>query len=117
MLLSFELNPLICSKAVCCDDRIHCCPAGYKCTQSECVKAGAATYLRRLSAQPKPDNTLPLKNPTIDPTTTMTCSDNKTICLKSESCCLNQTEQYGCCPLRNVCSCTAIHIQPKIVKL
>ncbi|VDN12822.1 unnamed protein product [Dibothriocephalus latus] len=78
--------------AVCCNDGLHCCPAGYQCdarTQS-CILSADDTQLGlkvNPKETPKKDNTCPVEEDT---------------CEEWQTCCKMADGHPGCCPLANV---------------
>ncbi len=83
-------------QAVCCSDREHCCPKGYTCdtAQGSCSKSLVAVpWSKKLPARPLSTVNTPVQ-----------CADNKTQCLAKNTCCLDATSHFACCPLENVSS-------------
>ncbi|CAB4013332.1 Hypothetical predicted protein, partial [Paramuricea clavata] len=84
--------------AVCCSDRIHCCPNGYTCTSTSCQKGSHVTEFFK-------------KEPTIQEqrvycNATHYCQDGNT-------CCRSVSGEWACCPLPNaVCCSDRIHCCP-----
>ncbi|XP_078135049.1 granulin b isoform X1 [Sander vitreus] len=87
-------------KAVCCEDKFHCCPGGTKCdlAHSKCVSASMESFpmLRKLPASRRVN----------DP---VTCPGGKSSCPKSFTCCLLTSGDYGCC-LYTEAMCCSDHI-------
>lgn len=94
-------------QAVCCSDREHCCPKGYKCNVAEqtCDKpdgdrlpwltkipALQAESGRAVSAPPRPAKNM---------------CDAQTSCPKDTTCCfMEKTHKWGCCPLPKAVCCS-----------
>uniref|UniRef100_UPI00398EE6B9 granulin b isoform X2 n=1 Tax=Pristiophorus japonicus TaxID=55135 RepID=UPI00398EE6B9 len=95
-------------KAVCCEDRLHCCPTETRCDleQSKCVSQyGTMEMWKKFPAHRRfaVKNTKARNVPCND---TMACPDNDT-------CCKLASGQFGCCPLPNaVCCSDHIHCCP-----
>lgn len=95
-------------QAVCCADREHCCPKGYKCNVAEetCDKPGDLSLhwspkiparLQRAPGQAVAGPTRPAKN----------MCDTQTSCPRDTTCCfMNTSRKWGCCPLPNAVCCT-----------
>ncbi|XP_048579549.1 progranulin-like isoform X2 [Nematostella vectensis] len=95
-------------KAVCCLDRLHCCPSGYKCdlARHECVQENVQT-----NSQVKPLIHLRKQNKNILGTTV--CPDKASKCPDGNTCCKLSSDQYGCCPLPNAMCCDdGVHCCP-----
>ncbi|GFO46514.1 Cg6459 pa [Plakobranchus ocellatus] len=84
--------------AVCCSDRLHCCPAGYTCDvgAGTCNKGSdRLTWLTKLPSKSSPVQTA------------VTC-DAQSECPSGNTCCLNQQGGYSCCPLPSVTLVTLV---------
>ncbi len=79
-------------RAVCCEDKIHCCPHGYTCN----VALGMCTLS---------DNSVALKmvQPMVN---NVQCADEKTYCPGETTCCKLASGQYGCCPFPKAICCS-----------
>jgi len=78
--------------AVCCSDRIHCCPKGSFCNG----KAGRCSS----NANSAVDNVI--------------CPGGEFQCPDHTTCCSLKSGQYGCCPLENATCCSdQLHCCPK----
>ncbi|KAM3172017.1 hypothetical protein ACTXT7_015412 [Hymenolepis weldensis] len=74
--------------AVCCVDREHCCPEGYKCDPSNggfCVRSSTEIVKKLLGGNK--------------------CNDGQTVCPDESTCCSLGDGTYGCCPLPNAVCC------------
>lgn len=83
-------------QAVCCSDKLHCCPEGYKCdvaagtcTQNERTMSWDAVYARK-------DNRVTYHD--------VKCPGGQVTCPGKETCCQMQSGSYGCCPYEQVCT-------------
>jgi len=96
--------------AVCCEDKIHCCPAGSKCDISEgiCLNTFGYRYVPMLKKTP------PMRtNNTNDNLKDIICPDKKSECLSGTTCCLLRSGEYGCCPFPEATCCDdKIHCCP-----
>ncbi|XP_077979178.1 uncharacterized protein LOC144434584 isoform X2 [Glandiceps talaboti] len=94
--------------AVCCQDKVHCCPNGFKCSES---KGTMKCY--------DGDKTLPTLThipatsvSQVEIVTDVTCPDGSS-CPSGNTCCKLSTGQYGCCPLPSaVCCSDGLHCCP-----
>ena len=77
-------------QAVCCSDKLHCCPNGYTCdvAAGRCLKGDE--FLALFTKQPS--------KPQVND---VTCPDEST-CPTGQTCCQNQQGGYSCCPLPSV---------------
>ncbi|GFS07040.1 granulins-like [Elysia marginata] len=78
--------------AVCCSDKVHCCPEGYTCdvSQGTCNKGkDTLAFVKKQPATPAPA------------VSDVTCPD-QSVCPSGSTCCLNQQGGYGCCPVPHV---------------
>ncbi|CAJ0568078.1 unnamed protein product, partial [Mesorhabditis spiculigera] len=91
--------------AVCCEDKIHCCPHGTTCDVEEgtCNHAsGHRLPLQKKKASQKHDVKLEVE-----------CADKKSKCPSGTTCCLMSMGGYGCCPLpKAVCCEDRMHCCP-----
>ena len=85
-----EASGCLIFQAVCCEDKLHCCPQNTKCnlTTSSCDK---------ISGVKSPSIELVLKSPT-----TVKCPDGQTSCPDTNICCKTSDGGYSCCPYTNV---------------
>jgi hypothetical protein len=81
------------AEAVCCEDKEHCCPRGYKCnvTQQTCDKG-----VFRISF------TSPIKSSSA--VKEVTCPDGE-LCPDGSTCCILDSGKYGCCPFPQAVCC------------
>lgn len=91
------------AKAVCCSDRVHCCPEGFKCGTDTCSRSDSSHPLLELASLPVQDE---VKN--------VLCPDEKEECPDKNTCCLTATGKYGCCPKVDAVCCPDMkHCCPK----
>ncbi|XP_022064576.2 granulin b isoform X1 [Acanthochromis polyacanthus] len=93
-------------QAVCCNDHEHCCPKGYRCNVAEqtCDKPGELSlpWLQKVPAL-QTESSRAVSGPT-RPAKKM--CDAQTSCPRDTTCCfMDQTHQWGCCPLPNAVCC------------
>ena len=82
-------------QAVCCSDKEHCCPSGYKCDLSteSCVMSNGKKFLsfgEIIQAV--------VRN--------VVCPDGQSQCPDGNTCCKLSSGQWGCCPLPNAVCCS-----------
>ena len=82
--------------AVCCSDKIHCCPSGYTCNTGDgtCTKTDSIIPLLRKQPQ-----TRTLRSPQI------VCPNGQDDCSDNSTCCELASGGYGCCPVENALCC------------
>ncbi|XP_075528303.1 progranulin-like isoform X2 [Dermacentor variabilis] len=92
------------NQAVCCDDREHCCPAGYTCdTQAaRCLKGDLSSPLMR-PLVPKRRSSSLINTILVDEVKT-TCPDQST-CPDKMTCCQSTNSTYVCCPFDKATCC------------
>ncbi|XP_048245439.1 uncharacterized protein LOC124135118 [Haliotis rufescens] len=111
-------------QAVCCADKIHCCPSGTTCdtASGKCNRQDgySVNWVRKTSAITKPLKKLPdfllpwqwkpIKNS--HNVRDITCLDSST-CPSGSTCCQLTSGSYGCCPIANaVCCADKVHCCP-----
>ncbi|XP_006821257.2 progranulin-like, partial [Saccoglossus kowalevskii] len=80
--------------AVCCDDKIHCCPKDYTCKDSRCLNGDInLPMLERVSAK------------YTHKVESVMCPDGQSECPDGSTCCILASGQYGCCPLPKAVCC------------
>ncbi|XP_054931187.1 uncharacterized protein [Dermacentor andersoni] len=91
------------NQAVCCDDREHCCPAGYTCdTQTaRCLKGDLSSPLMRPLV---PKRRSSLMNTILVDVPNQMCPDGNE-CEDNQTCCMLQSGSYGCCPYNQAVCC------------
>uniref|UniRef100_A0A131YXV2 Granulin n=1 Tax=Rhipicephalus appendiculatus TaxID=34631 RepID=A0A131YXV2_RHIAP len=91
--------------AVCCDDKVHCCPEGYTCdTQaSRCLNGNLASALGRIIQK---RISRPMNRILVDEVKT-TCPDQST-CPDRMTCC-KSNNTYSCCPYNEATCCQDGH--------
>ncbi|XP_028268541.1 granulin a [Parambassis ranga] len=92
-------------KAVCCQDREHCCPQGYTCNiaSMSCEKV----IRLQLETVPLTPVYLPANTPLHSPSNhrDIPC-DSQTSCQDDETCCKTSATTWGCCPSPNAVCCS-----------
>ena len=91
-----DLLPLITLlQAVCCSDKLHCCPNGYTCdlAAGTCDKnshsvSWNAVYVSHVDKQPSAQ--------------IVVCPGGRQFCPDNNTCCMMQSGEYGCCPAPKV---------------
>ncbi|XP_062270247.1 granulin b [Platichthys flesus] len=106
---SYGCCPMV--KAVCCEDKLHCCPEGTKCDTAHdmCVSASleSVPMVEKLPAIRRE------KNPVSLTVGSVTCPGGKSSCPESYTCCLLIGGDYGCCPYEQaVCCSDHLHCCP-----
>uniref|UniRef100_A0AAX7SP20 Granulins domain-containing protein n=1 Tax=Astatotilapia calliptera TaxID=8154 RepID=A0AAX7SP20_ASTCA len=90
------------AKAVCCDDRRHCCPEATKCdiAHLRCVSASLESFplLAKLPARRRGNNPASIGS-------SISCPDGKLSCPNAFTCCLLPSGEYGCCPYPKATCC------------
>ncbi|XP_034425893.1 granulin b isoform X2 [Hippoglossus hippoglossus] len=108
---SWACCPMV--KAVCCEDKQHCCPEGTKCDTAHevCVSASleSVPMVEKLPAKRR-------ENYPVSAALTVgsvTCPGGKSSCPDGYTCCLLTTGDYGCCPYdQAVCCSDHVHCCP-----
>ncbi|CAH1239033.1 GRN [Branchiostoma lanceolatum] len=93
--------------ALCCEDRVHCCPHGTVCnkTSGECHYPDGTTQAWVQKTPPILDVRDDVKD--------VACPDGKSACEEDYTCCKNGTG-YSCCPFsRAVCCNDTVHCCPQ----
>ncbi|XP_034050285.1 granulin b isoform X2 [Thalassophryne amazonica] len=101
-------------KAVCCEDRRHCCPEGTQCDlkHSTCVSAAQEAFpmLKKLPSRRRTDD----PGSSLD---SVTCPGGKSSCPDSYTCCMLTSRDWGCCPYPEaVCCSDHLHCCPSGTK-
>ena len=124
-------------EAVCCSDKKHCCPRGYKCSpDSKTCSSGSHSILALSTSPPKAETKvinriLQLIVKTVSKELfeshtsehpkvmkekilkNVICPDEKSECPNHNTCCKLASGQWGCCPLpKAVCCSDGIHCCP-----
>ncbi|XP_041758951.1 granulin b isoform X2 [Coregonus clupeaformis] len=83
------------AKAVCCEDKMHCCPEGTKCdlAHSKCVSPTLDSFPMRGKGPARRRQTV-------------TCPGGTSRCPDGTTCCLLTSGDYGCCPYPEARCCT-----------
>ncbi|XP_015995217.2 progranulin [Rousettus aegyptiacus] len=88
-------------QAVCCEDHVHCCPAGFRCDTEKgiCEQEGhQLPWMEQAPAQ------LSLPDPRAMESD-VPC-DNVTSCPSSNTCCRLTSGEWGCCPIPEAVCCS-----------
>lgn len=88
-------------QAVCCEDHVHCCPAGFKCNSEKSTCEQEALQLPWMAQAPAH---LSLPDPRAIESD-VPC-DNVTSCPSSTSCCRLTSGEWGCCPVPEAVCCS-----------
>ncbi|XP_029428750.1 progranulin isoform X2 [Rhinatrema bivittatum] len=85
-------------EAVCCSDRVHCCPKGYKCN--------TAVGTCEQSALPIPWTAkIPARARETLQSEDVRCDDEAS-CADGQTCCRTASGEWGCCPLPEAVCCS-----------
>ncbi|XP_039702636.1 progranulin [Pteropus medius] len=87
-------------QAVCCEDHVHCCPAGFRCDTEKGICEQEGHQLPWMEQAPA-HHSLP------DPRameSDVPC-DNVTSCPSSNTCCRLMSGEWGCCPVPEAVCC------------
>ncbi|XP_055763448.1 progranulin-like isoform X2 [Salvelinus fontinalis] len=96
------------AKAVCCEDKMHCCPEGTKCdlAHSKCVSPTLDTFPMREKVPARKRQTAVVGQ-------AVTCPGGKSLCPDGTTCCLLASGDFGCCPYpEGVCCTDKLHCCP-----
>ena len=101
-------------EAVCCRDKLHCCPRGYECNlvAKTCSKGIVSLPLALKKKSLKRVNEVNRKHLSLETPAviisqkSIVCPDGTTKCLEGETCCKLNTGKYGCCPLPDAVCCS-----------
>uniref|UniRef100_A0A0K0DV01 Granulin n=1 Tax=Strongyloides stercoralis TaxID=6248 RepID=A0A0K0DV01_STRER len=89
--------------AVCCSDRLHCCPQNSTCIKGKCLKNNdkiiSGVKLKLSSFDNKKFSNFSKY------TSNNLCDDKKTVCPDDATCCLLNSGMYGCCPFEDAVCC------------
>ncbi|XP_029562755.1 progranulin isoform X1 [Salmo trutta] len=97
------------AKAVCCEDKMHCCPEGTKCdlAHSKCVSPTLDTFPMREKVPARKRQTVAVIGQAV------TCPGGKSSCPDGTTCCLLASGDFGCCPYpEGVCCTDKLHCCP-----
>ena len=91
--------------AVCCSDLLHCCPNGYACEGTMCVKGE------------KSKDVVSMFVDLVDVDGDVTCPDGG-VCPSNVTCCMLENGRYGCCSEGTgaVCCADRVHCCPRQYK-
>nr|DBA22225.1 TPA: hypothetical protein GDO54_013272 [Pyxicephalus adspersus] len=87
-------------KAVCCADRLHCCPSGYICDGESCTKdQDSIPWMKKIPALKEESTNVPC--------------DLTSYCPDKTTCCRLPSGDWGCCPIEKaVCCSDHLHCCP-----
>lgn len=88
------------AKAVCCEDHIHCCPAGFQChTEKGTCEMGIlqVPWMKKVTA--------PLRLPDPQILKSDVPCDDFTKCPTNNTCCKLNSGDWGCCPIPEAVCC------------
>ena len=91
--------------AVCCEDRLHCCPSGYSCNLKRltCDNGGNKIPMLKLKAgRPALKPVIAANSKTLG---NVFCPDHKSQCPDAFTCCTGQHGDWECCPMPNATCC------------
>nr|ABV91207.1 granulin precursor isoform B [Hirudo medicinalis] len=90
--------------AECCSDKVHCCPSGYTCDASgQYCNKGSLTV----------PSSVKLESTELSTREKIVVCPNGAFCFDGETCCLQRSGLYGCCPYAfAVCCWDNIHCCP-----
>ncbi len=94
-------------QAVCCADKIHCCPHDYTCddVKGKCRKDDHfIDFLTKLPASPVSE--VRVKN--------VPCPGEKQACPDGTTCCQMASGQYACCPAPSVSLSLSSNVGPMV---
>ncbi|KAL6094400.1 grn [Pungitius sinensis] len=87
-------------KAVCCEDKLHCCPEATKCdlAHSKCVSSSLESFpmLEKLPARRRHNHSVG----------SVSCPGGQSSCPDGSTCCLLPGGDYGCCPYSQAMCCS-----------
>ena len=89
--------------AVCCSDKEHCCPDGYRCNtgNNTCTKGDLVVKMLK-------------KQSTSSLVRNVICPDGGSECPNKNTCCKLGSGRYGCCPLVDATCCSdGVHCCPR----
>ncbi|XP_072270765.1 progranulin isoform X2 [Pyxicephalus adspersus] len=80
-------------KAVCCADRLHCCPSGYICDGESCTKdQDSIPWMKKIPALKEESTNVPC--------------DLTSYCPDKTTCCRLPSGDWGCCPIEKATCCS-----------
>ena len=96
------------SAAVCCSDKVHCCPSGYKCNLQTvtCDRNGRKIpMLEQKAGRPVKESSGVMTKGVNN----VMCPDGSSYCNDGNTCCKAKDGGYACCPLPEA-SCCSDHV-------
>lgn len=88
-------------QAVCCDDHVHCCPAGFRCNTEKGTCEQGVHHMPWMEKTPAHHS---LSGPKA--TEDDVLCDNVTSCPSSTTCCRLMSGEWGCCPVPEAVCCS-----------
>lgn len=93
-------------EAICCDDKIHCCPHGYTCNPNIDTCSHGDVNIPMLKKVPALPFSFPLKQ--------LVCPGESTVCGMNDTCCQHPDGSWACCPIpKAVCCNDGYHCCPE----
>ena len=88
-------------QAVCCSDKVHCCPMGSTCTSNgTCQESNSGLVQKMITLVKSP------ARPVSDSSGSVLCPDKKHECANGSTCCKLHSGLYGCCPVSHAVCCS-----------
>ncbi|KAL5007632.1 hypothetical protein ScPMuIL_016438, partial [Solemya velum] len=92
--------------AVCCTDKVHCCPIGHMCDVSMGWCRQSQFLVRPLVQILTQPNLLIVKADKLEREMGVVCPDGIISCPSGSSCCRMPSREYACCPEANAVCCS-----------
>ena len=88
-------------QAVCCSDKVHCCPMGSTCTSNgTCQESSSGLVQKMITLVKSP------ARPVSESSGSILCPDKKHECANGSTCCKLHSGLYGCCPVSHAVCCS-----------
>ncbi|KAM7436775.1 hypothetical protein ABFA07_013503 [Porites harrisoni] len=88
-------------QAVCCSDKVHCCPMGSTCTSNgTCQESSSGLVQKMITLVKSP------ARPVSESSGSVLCPDKKHECANGSTCCKLHSGLYGCCPVSHAVCCS-----------
>ncbi|XP_068217221.1 progranulin-like isoform X2 [Palaemon carinicauda] len=100
-------------KATCCADKVHCCPHGYRCSDSGCQKESEDfLYPMTINSTKLQRDSEHVSLKTTTDVSSVICPDDYP-CPDGNTCCQVESGEYGCCPMEKATCCAdKVHCCP-----